>query len=217
MMTGFRQKRCRFIDPSPSSRGWVALLSPYFPIWRAFLSTVPVFGIRLAPWKVDAWQVPVLVFQGGHNDNRSASFEPLDSRLQLSTDCGTTRHYGFAREVDIEFNLYAPNQCVSRRCVKTTSYLVIPLQGDDIMQFESSRSQSDRTPHAACISVGIDSASCTQYERPTIEAVPGTYNYSHLVGDPAMRNHRLSGAVSFDELLTPEDRIFLQFGLRIAL
>ena len=89
--------------------------------------------------------------------------------------------------------------------------------GEKSMPFESSHSQSDRRPRAARMSAGSDSASCTDCERPTIGAVPGTYNYSHLVGDPAVRNYRISALVSFDELLTPEDRIFLQFGLRIAL
>ena len=84
------------------------------------------------------------------------------------------------------------------------------------MRFEGSHSQSDRTPCAECISVGSDSASCTHHESPTIAAVPGGSNYSHLVGDPVMRNCRTSATVSLDELLTPEDRIFLQFGLRIA-
>jgi hypothetical protein len=85
------------------------------------------------------------------------------------------------------------------------------------MPFENSGSHGDRTPRAECMNVGSDSASCTHYKRPTIASVPWTYNYSHLVGDPAVRNDRRSAAVSFDELLTAEDRIFLQVGLRIAL
>jgi hypothetical protein len=85
------------------------------------------------------------------------------------------------------------------------------------MRFESFRNQSDRRLCAECINSGSDCTSCTHHEKPTIAAVPAGYDYSHLVCDPAMRNCHTPATVSFDEWLTPQDRIFLEFVLRIAL
>lgn len=85
------------------------------------------------------------------------------------------------------------------------------------MPFHSPHSQSDPTLCSECATVGSHSPTCTRFE-PAPVLVPWGYDYSHLVGDRAHQpDDRVSATVSFDELLTPEDRIFLEFGLRIAL
>lgn len=84
------------------------------------------------------------------------------------------------------------------------------------MQFDNNiRRQNHSIVCSECASAGDQSALCTHYEKLPI--VPVLYDYSHLVGDPARHDDCVSAAVPFEELLTEEDRIFLQFGLRIGL
>jgi hypothetical protein len=81
------------------------------------------------------------------------------------------------------------------------------------MGFENYRGETDFSCCAECSAITLP---CPQFVEGIAPPFEDGYDYSHLIGDPAIERGEVLEATTFDQLLTAYERILLGFGTRIV-